>query len=83
MSQQRLHHLMFMHVHKYHIDQLSLVDTANEFIRGHDHKEHLFGKFINSDLHVLHWKSLVIRLYAVHLRHCHLLKMALPLFNCF
>ena len=50
MSQQRLNHLMIMHVHKDHTDQLSLVDTANEFVRGHDHREHLFGKFTNSDL---------------------------------
>ena len=50
MSQQRLNHLMIMHVHKDHTDQLSLVDTANEFVRGHDHREHLFGKFTTSDL---------------------------------
>ena len=45
MSQQRLNHLMIMHVYKDHTDQLSLVDTANEFVRGHEHSESIFGKF--------------------------------------
>ena len=42
-----------------------------------------FGTFMIMHVHVLHWESLAIRLYAVHLRHCHLLKMVLPLSNCF
>ena len=42
MSQQQLNHLMIMHVHKDHTDRLSLVDTANQFVRGHDHREHFF-----------------------------------------
>ena len=50
MSQPRLNHLMILHVHKDHTDQLSLVDTANEFIKEHDHREHIFGKFTINDL---------------------------------
>ena len=49
-SQQRLNHMMIIHVHKDHTDRLSLVDTANEFVRAHDHREGIFGKFTNSNL---------------------------------
>ena len=45
MSQQQLNHLMIMLVHNDHTDRLSLVDTENEFVRGYDHRESIFGKF--------------------------------------
>ena len=51
MSQQRLNHLMLLHVHKSRTDALSLVDVANDFISGHDHRQHIFGtEFKPSDL---------------------------------
>ena len=51
MSQQRLNHLMLLHVHKSRTDSLSLVDVANNFISGHDHRKNLFGtEFKPSDL---------------------------------
>ena len=51
MSQQRLNHLMLLHVHKSSTDQLSLVDVANDFIAGSDHRKQVFGmKFLPSDL---------------------------------
>ena len=51
MSQQRLNHLMLLHVHKSQTDSLSLVDVANSFISGHDHRKKLFGtEFKPSDL---------------------------------
>ena len=51
MSQQRLNHLMLLHVHKSQTDSLSLVDVANNFISGHDHRKNLFGtEFKPSDL---------------------------------
>ena len=51
MSQQRLNHLMLLHVHKSSTDQLSLVDVANDFIAGNEHRQHVFGrKFSPSDL---------------------------------
>ena len=40
MTQQRLNHLMLLHVHKFQTDSLSLVDVANNFICGHDHRKH-------------------------------------------
>ncbi len=43
MSQQRLNHLMLLHVHKSHTDSLSLVDVAKDFIAGNDHRKHVFG----------------------------------------
>ena len=51
MTQQRLNHLMLLHIHKSRTDSLSLVDVANNFICGHDHRKHLFGnEFKSSDL---------------------------------
>ena len=43
MTQQRLNHLMLLHVHKSHTDSLNLVDVANDFIAGNDHRKHMFG----------------------------------------
>ena len=51
MSQQRLNHLMLLHVHKRETDALNLVDVANDFIAGNDHRKHVFGtEFKPSDL---------------------------------
>ena len=51
MSQQRLNHLMLLHVHKSETDALNLVDVANDFIAGNDHRKHVFGtEFKQSDL---------------------------------
>ena len=51
MTQQRLNHLMLLHVHKSHTDSLNLVDVANDFNAGNDHRKHMFGtEFKPSDL---------------------------------
>ena len=51
MLQQRFNHLMLLHVHNDHTDGLKLVDIANEFITGSEHRQHVFGmKFKDSDL---------------------------------
>ena len=52
MTQQRLtDHLMLLHVHKSHTDSLNLVDVANDFIAGNDHRKNMFGtEFKPSDL---------------------------------
>lgn len=52
MSQQRLDHLMLLHVHKNYTDDLSLVDIANNFIADNEHRKHFFGpKFKLSEAH--------------------------------
>ena len=48
MSQQRLNHLMLLHVHKSRTNSLSLVDVANNFISGHDHRKNIFGTELSS-----------------------------------
>ena len=51
MSQQRLNHLTLLHIHKYHTESLNLVDVANDFIAGNDHRKDVFGtEFKPSDL---------------------------------
>ena len=51
MSQQRLNHLMVLHVHSDHTDELNLVDVANEFIADNEHKRQVFGnEFKETDL---------------------------------
>ena len=49
MNQERLNHLMMLHIHRELTDQLNLVETANEFICGNEHRLTLFGKFRSTD----------------------------------
>ena len=51
MSQQRLNHLMVLHVHNGHTDRFNLVDVANEFIADNEHRRQVFGhEFKETDL---------------------------------
>ena len=43
MTQQCLNNLMLLHVHKSCADDLDLIDVANDFIDGSDHRKHFFG----------------------------------------
>lgn len=45
MSQARLNSTMILHVHKDFTDDLSLIEVANNFVRGSGHRETLFGTF--------------------------------------
>ncbi len=48
MTQERLNHLMVLHVHKSKTDSLDLIDVANTFVNS-EHRLRLFGKFCESD----------------------------------
>ncbi len=51
MYQQRLNHLMLLNIHKSFTDKLNLVDVANDFIAGNEHRKNVFGiEFKVSDL---------------------------------
>ncbi len=51
MSQQRLNHLMILHVHQSETDNLDLIQVANDFIDGKDHRKKIFGiEFKQTDL---------------------------------
>lgn len=50
MSQERLNHLMILHIHRELTDKLDLIETANTFISGHEHRLSIFGKFHQSDM---------------------------------
>jgi hypothetical protein len=52
MTQQRLNHLMLLHVHKEKTDSLQLVDVANTFVAESEHRLRVFGRFTDKDLHV-------------------------------
>ena len=43
MTQKRVNSIMTLHVNKDLTDQLSLVDITNEFVRGSEHRQTLFG----------------------------------------
>lgn len=43
MSQQRLNHLMILHVHKDKTDELDLKSCLNEFVEGSEHRSSLFN----------------------------------------
>ena len=52
MSQQSLNHLMVLYVHKDYTDRLNLVEAANDFIAGNEHRRQVFGtEFRETDLH--------------------------------
>lgn len=50
MGSNRLNNTMVLHVHKERLDQLSLIDVANEFVYGSDHRKTVFGSFDAVDL---------------------------------
>lgn len=45
MTQERLNSLMLLHVHKDQVDNLDIIDVANDFVDGSEHRLSLFGKF--------------------------------------
>ena len=50
MSQQCLNHLMLLHVHESHIDNLEFIDVANDFIDGNEHRKHFLA--LNSNFQI-------------------------------
>ena len=44
-GQQRLNHLLLLHVHKSYTDKLDLVAVANRFVESSSHRLTIFGKF--------------------------------------
>ena len=45
MSQQRLNHLMIMHIHKERTDDVDLKLMLNNFIAGSEHRSSIFAKY--------------------------------------
>ena len=45
MRQDRLNHLMVLHIHDKHTDELDLKEVANELVGECEHRLHTFGKF--------------------------------------
>ena len=50
MGPNRLNNTMVLHVHKERLDQLSLIEIANDFVKGSDHRKTVFGSFDTVDL---------------------------------
>jgi len=46
MTQCRVNNLMVLNIHKYQCEKLDLVDVANTFVAGSEHRLSLFGKFM-------------------------------------
>ena len=49
MKQSRLNHLMVLHIQKEATDKPNLIDVANVFIAGSEHRMTVFGSFHESD----------------------------------
>ena len=47
MTQCRLNNLILLHIHQELCEKLDLVDVANAFVVGSEHRLSLFGKFVN------------------------------------
>lgn len=47
MTQCRLNNLMVLNIHKDHCEQLDLIDVANTFVAGSEHRLSLFGRFLH------------------------------------
>ena len=54
MHQERLNHLMLLHIHRDRTDKLELVDVANDFVKGLEHRLNVFGTFLESDTSTQH-----------------------------
>ena len=50
MNQDRLNHLIVLHVHKPLTDTLDLIEVVNEFVTGSEHRLAMFGIFVPSDV---------------------------------
>ena len=50
MQQQRLNNLMTLFVHRDETEKVSLIDVANDFVSGNEHRLSYFGKFSEEDL---------------------------------
>ena len=46
MSQLRMNNLMVLHIHKQNLDQLNMVEVANDFVTGNEHRLTPFGHFM-------------------------------------
>ncbi len=61
MGQERLNHLVVLHVHKELTDDLDLISIANEFVGDSEHRLKLFGTFSWTSYHlVLSIKQVII-----------------------
>ena len=47
---ERLNHLMTMHIHKERLDEVSMVKVAKSFVNKHAERIQLFGEFSVADL---------------------------------
>ncbi len=45
MGQERLNHLMILHVHRDITDNLDMISVANEFVSDSEHRMQIFGTF--------------------------------------
>ena len=45
MTQERLNHLLVLHVHKDYTDSLDMLQVANSFVSDSEHRLRIFGKF--------------------------------------
>ena len=50
MSQERLNHLLVLHVHKNLTDSMDLIAVANEFVSLSSHRQSIFGTFTQADI---------------------------------
>ena len=48
-GQNRLNHLMFLHVHSELMDKIDLMEAANRFVGNIDARKKLFGTFSDTD----------------------------------
>ena len=50
MTQQRLNHVMVLHIHKNLTDKRDIISLANEFVAKREHRSSIFGTFTETDL---------------------------------
>ena len=50
MSQERLNHIMVLHVYKHLTDRICYIEISNEFSKGCSHREAFFGNVLPTDI---------------------------------
>ena len=62
MNQDRLTHLMVLHIHKELTDKLDLITIANDFVAGDTHRLTVFGTFTSKDIQTFSKQLAICRL---------------------
>ena len=66
MSQERLNHIMVLHIHRHLTDRICYIEIGNEFSKGCSHREAFFGNFFQQTFSVIIAGTLLCSMHACY-----------------